>query len=142
MTEEIDPILYVLREEHRQAVSAVLTEIADYVRRQEARWNALLATAARKKDAAEMHELQLRLDVARNCRKRLSELRKQHDVQSLANRVLAHAHLRQRSDGDPTPEEIADHCERIRQQWTDDERRRRFAYKPQDVEFRATRFFQ
>ena len=85
-------------------------------------------------------EITAKLQVMEEVRARLAELRKEHDVTALANRVLAFAHLQGRSERDPTAEEIAAACEAIQAGWSEAEREYRSHYKPQPVELKETDF--
>jgi hypothetical protein len=138
--EEHDRHLAMLRDEHRMAISQMLNRLGLFVRSRENASQLMLnrATAGGKKARAK--QLRDQLDVWILVREKMAELRKDLQVTSLMNRALAAANFNDRVAGDPTEEEIARECERIRAQWTEQEMMRRCNFKTIGVETKPTDF--
>lgn len=133
--------LAMLQEEHRQALIGLVAHFGEYVRKRESGVAQRLSYAQRAQDEQRISRLTVQLDLLREVRGRLADLRKDFDVTALANRVLACAHLQGRSEADPTEEEIARKCQEIQSNWSETEKECRSAYKTKSVEFRETKFF-
>ena len=135
-----NPHLSMLQEEHRQSLIGLVAHFGEYIRKREAGVRQRLKTAETLKDRQRQTRLSVQMELLEEVRGRLAELRKDFDCTSLANRVLACAHLQGRSERDPTEEEIAAACEAIQAGWSEAEREYRSHYKPQPVELKETDF--
>lgn len=128
--------LAMMRDEHRLAMAAVLNELATYVRSKENNGKQARETALRQGRKSRAKRLGDEIEIWSAMRKRMAELRTEHNVLSLGNRVLAMSNFCDRNVGDPTPEEIAKACEEFQASWSPQERARRGAVEPDPVEVR------
>lgn len=123
-----------MQNEHRLAMAAVLNELATFVRSRENSSRAMQESAKRSGHKSRAKTLKDQLEVWSAVRTKLAELRTEHNVLSLGNRVLAMSNFCDRNVGDPTPAEIAKACEEFQTGWTESERQRRRGGEPEAYE--------
>lgn len=125
---------------HRDAIYAVLVDMAKFVIRRRQFYQAKSRAACRSGHIDRSDYYAAHAIAFQEAQDKLAELRKKHGETSARSSCIGHQ--RYSSDGpsplmaDPTPEEIAEECAKFQAGWTESERERRGAGAPDPVEVR------
>lgn len=128
---------------HREALASVVFDLSRWIRRT-VRNRRLSASKFKKAGRlAEARGLNEGADAMVEVYKHLKTLQEQHgETSARRSFILYKSQLTgvDRQSDDPTPEEIAEQCEKVRQQWSEAEERHRNQYRPAPVEFNEQKF--